>query len=529
MKLMRMLCVASLGLAPALATAQVPNPPAPPPDEAPAATAPAAGDQGPSEVLDNRWSIWPQAGVILSDKSDLDGGIAGGLKFMRPVGDHLTFDIGADYSALETTNAGDYERLSVRLGLGIFPGTPFYDSASDFQPFLGLGVHGSSIDFLNQTTSAFGPYGSLGFLQRMGPTALSLEARYQIDLVQEKGPIAESDFYTWQVLLGLRIPLGEKPYSSKDSDGDGVPDAKDKCPGTPPGVQVYSDGCPVDLDGDGVPDYLDKCPGTPKGVVVGPDGCPLDADGDGVPDHLDQCPDTPAGVKVDARGCPLDSDGDGVPDYLDKCPGTPRGVIVTADGCPAADQDGDGIPDINDKCPNTPPGIPVGPDGCPLDSDGDGIPDYLDECPKTPPGAKVLPNGCALTGDCRKPRPGEQVDANGCAVDKNFILKGVKFEFDSDRLTPAAKDILNEVASTLEAYPDVSVELEGHTDDLGSDTYNLGLSERRSNAVKTYLAGRGVTAKRMTPVGYGESRPIDSNETEAGRENNRRVELKVVE
>ncbi len=97
------------------------------------------------------------------------------------------------------------------------------------------------------------------------------------------------------------------------------------------------------------------------------------------------------------------------------------------------------------------------------------------------------------------------------------------------RLTPASKEILNEVAATLQAYPNVAVELEGHTDDLGSDTYNLGLSERRSNSVKIYLTGRGIEATRMTPVGYGESRPIDSNETEAGREENRRVELKVVE
>ncbi|HEY0974353.1 MAG TPA: OmpA family protein, partial [Solimonas sp.] len=275
--------------------------------------------------------------------------------------------------------------------------------------------------------------------------------------------------------------------------------------------------------------YLDKCPNTPKGAVVGPDGCEIDSDGDGVPDSRDRCPDTPPGVKVDTVGCPLDSDGDGVPDYLDKCPNTPRGVIVTPDGCPAADQDGDGIPDYLDKCPGTPPGVPVGADGCPLDSDGDGIPDYLDECPNSPPGAKVLPNGCALEGDCRKPRPGEQVDANGCALDKNFVLRGVKFEFDSDRLTEPAKTILNEVAGTLQAYPNIDVELEGHTDDVGSDSYNLGLSERRANAVKTYLVGRGIGAGRMTPVGYGESRPIDTNATEAGREENRRVELKVVD
>jgi OmpA-OmpF porin, OOP family len=90
-----------------------------------------------------------------------------------------------------------------------------------------------------------------------------------------------------------------------DSDGDGVADAMDKCPGTPAGVKVDAAGCPLDSDGDGVPDYLDKCPGTPAGINVDSNGCPLDSDGDGVPDSLDKCPRTPAGVKVDASGCPL--------------------------------------------------------------------------------------------------------------------------------------------------------------------------------------------------------------------------------
>lgn len=91
---------------------------------------------------------------------------------------------------------------------------------------------------------------------------------------------------------------------------------------------------PLDSDGDGVPDNLDQCPGTPAGVAVDSKGCPLDSDGDGVPDYLDKCPGTPAGVAVDSKGCPLDSDGDGVPDYLDKCPDTPAGLIVDATGCP---------------------------------------------------------------------------------------------------------------------------------------------------------------------------------------------------
>ena len=90
----------------------------------------------------------------------------------------------------------------------------------------------------------------------------------------------------------------------QDSDGDGVSDAMDQCPGTPAGAPVDSKGCPLYSDGDGVPDYLDKCPGTPSGVKVDPDGCPLDSDGDGVQDYLDKCPATPAGSIVDADGCP---------------------------------------------------------------------------------------------------------------------------------------------------------------------------------------------------------------------------------
>ena len=142
---------------------------------------------------------------------------------------------------------------------------------------------------------------------------------------------------------------------------------------------------------------------------------------------------------------------------------------------------------------------------------------------------KILPNGCALKGDCRRPRPGEQVDANGCAIEQSFILRGVKFEFDSDRLTPAAREILNGVAETLKAYENVAVELEGHTDNIGTDAYNLGLSERRATSVKRYLTDHGIAADRMKPVGYGESQPIASNDSDEGREENRRVELQVIE
>ncbi|MDB4444596.1 OmpA family protein [bacterium] len=123
---------------------------------------------------------------------------------------------------------------------------------------------------------------------------------------------------------------------------------------------------PSDSDGDGVMDDKDQCPGTPRGAKVDARGCPLDTDGDGVLDGLDRCPNTPRGARVDAIGCPSDTDGDGVYDGLDQCPGTPKGVMVDARGCPRSpnDADGDGIVDAQDKCPDTPKGASVNKVGC---------------------------------------------------------------------------------------------------------------------------------------------------------------------
>lgn len=197
-----------------------------------------------------------------------------------------------------------------------------------------------------------------------------------------------------------------------------------------------------------------------------------DSDGDGVPDDRDQCPNTPAGVAVDADGCPLDTDGDGVPDYMDECPGTPAGVEVNASGCP-------------------------------LDSDGDGVPDYMDQCPNTPAGADV--------------------NALGCEAD--VVLHDVNFEFDSATLTPQAEDILDGVAEKLSANSQVRVRVEGYTDSIGTEAYNKDLSQRRAESVKDYLNSQGIAANRMKAIGYGESDPIATNETAAGRAQNRRVEL----
>lgn len=165
----------------------------------------------------------------------------------------------------------------------------------------------------------------------------------------------------------------------QDTDGDGVNNEDDRCPGTPPGSTVDTNGCAVfqrDTDNDGVTDDLDLCPNTPVNgqVLVNEDGCSLselDTDGDGVNNAVDLCPATPAGQNVDASGCSSsqrDDDGDGVANGRDFCPNTPIGSEVDDRGCAAAqlDADGDGVPDGLDLCPGTPPGSTVDVNGCPV-------------------------------------------------------------------------------------------------------------------------------------------------------------------
>ena len=233
---------------------------------------------------------------------------------------------------------------------------------------------------------------------------------------------------------------------------------------------------------------------------------PLDSDGDGVPDNIDKCPNTPAGAKVDADGCELDSDGDGVVDRLDKCPNTPAGAKVDANGC-ELDSDGDGVVDRLDKCPNTPAGAKVDADGCELDSDGDGVVDRLDKCPDTP--------------------KGDRVDMFGCSFKTEIKLPGVVFDTNSAELKSESYPILDGAVAVLKRYPELKVEVAGHTDGDGSPAYNLALSDRRAKTVMQYLKDKGA-ANQLSGKGYGKRQPIASNKTAEGKAQNRRVVLRVL-
>ncbi len=273
---------------------------------------------------------------------------------------------------------------------------------------------------------------------------------------------------------------------------------------------------PKDTDGDGVYDKKDKCPDTPHGAIVDAKGCPKDSDGDGVWDGIDQCPDTPHGWPVDARGCPLDSDGDGVPDGKDKCPNTPKGCTVNADGCPK-DSDADGICDGVDACPNTPGGCTVDARGCPSDADGDGVCDGLDKCPGTPRGAKVDANGCP-------PPPPPPVFIPQSK--KELVLEKVYFETDSAKLKPESAETLDKVAASLKDFPDVKIQVAGHTDSTGSAAHNMKLSEARAASVMEYLVSKGVNPANLSAKGYGETEPVADNKTAEGKAQNRRVGLR---
>jgi outer membrane protein OmpA-like peptidoglycan-associated protein len=288
----------------------------------------------------------------------------------------------------------------------------------------------------------------------------------------------------------------------RDRDRDGVLDRRDGCISVREDIDGYDDedGCPdPDNDQDGFPDSLDKCPNQPE-------------DRDGFEDD-DGCPD-------------YDNDNDRIPDSTDKCAGVAEDYdgFEDGDGCPDYDNDGDIVPDSADKCMNIPEDIDgfQDGDGCPdPDNDGDGVADSLDKCPDQigPPENA----GCARS-ESSKVLPRTREIKRG-----RVILRDVAFQSGSSAIDPTSYLILDEVVASLVDWPQVMIEIQGHTDKSGTVEEKVRLSQSRAETVRNYLLNRGIAPHRLTAVGKGWSDLIADDRTAQGRAMNNRIEIRRID
>lgn len=235
---------------------------------------------------------------------------------------------------------------------------------------------------------------------------------------------------------------------------------------------------------------------------------------------VDSCPNEPENINQweDTDGCPdtvPDTDGDGLNDLVDACINEPEDVDSFEDenGCPDVDNDNDGVMDAQDQCPLV-AGV-IQNTGCPQkDSDNDGVPDHLDNCPNE--AGSVENSGCTVKQVVKL------VDG------KLELLDKVYFRTSKAKIRSISFPLLRNVAQVLNGHPELAlIHVEGHTDSRGNDKKNKSLSQRRADSVVKFLVKEGVDASRLKGIGFGEEKPIDTNDTKDGRAANRRVEFNI--
>ncbi len=289
-------------------------------------------------------------------------------------------------------------------------------------------------------------------------------------------------------------PLPPKKKDDADTDGDKILDAVDACP-TVPGIasdDAKKHGCP-DTDRDGIFDAEDACPKVAGLPNQDPKkhGCP-DTDKDGIFDAEDACP-TVAGLPNDdpkKHGCP-DTDKDGIFDAEDACPTVPgvRNDDPKKNGCPP-DRDEDGIADAQDACP---------------DQKGSADPD-----PKK--------NGC----------PAVTVTKTEIVINRQIKFKFGRSELEQT-VDPVSDDLLVEVRDAIVNHPEIKlIEVQGHADTVGPESFNQSLSDRRAVAVRAWLVKRGIQPDKLVAKGYGSKVPKAPNDSAEGRQENRRVQFLII-
>lgn len=409
-------------------------------------------------------------------------------------------DASADYLTAYSLQLGRYLNKSFDFGLqgtlAPFPtpsGQPV-DNLKDIEALLRLKLLNGD---WHEKRPALMPYLQAGFGAAFAGSEFNMSPFVPAGLgikLQSKSPVSLDAFANYHLSLGDLGNYVTIGGGVNFAFGGGEVDE------VPAPIKVEP---PVDTDGDGIVDKDDDCP-TESGLATFY-GCP-DQDGDGVADKDDICPEV-AGL-ISLKGCPeevKDADGDGVPDDFDECPNVAG--LATFKGCP--DTDGDGIIDKDDDCPKV-AGLAEFR-GC-VDSDGDGIRDIDDRCPDVVGVADM--QGCPEIKEEVK----EQLER---------ITKSVKFRTGSDELLESSQKTLDEIVSIMEEYPEYSLRISGHTDDVGDAAKNQKLSEDRAAACKSYLQSKGVDLNRMESAGYGESQPKVKNTSATNRAENRRVEFEL--
>ena len=420
-----------------------------------------------AQTPENPWSFSVGANITNLLEKDIDSKIGFGgpaISFTRYIG--LGLSIGTQYS-LGVSSIND-----VSLDYTSFDGIIKLNLGKNkFIPYLFSGYGLTNFSDNDNDKGQFPSMessrtilGGIGF-------DIAVSEKLKLNISSSFRSNNESGTYNHlQNVLGLRYNFGVG-----DRDKDGISDKKDECPDLP-GLKEFN-GCP-DTDNDGLPDNKDKCP-----EEAGPEktkGCP-DNDEDGISNNEDKCPDD-FGL-LDNDGCP-DSDDDGVIDIEDKCPD--EYGETDNQGCPLKDKDNDGVLDNDDLCPDV-------------------------------PGSKEN-NGCPTNVKVKS----EIVKTlNSFGENINFIAESF------DIIGKKTINVLVEIKNLLINNSKINLYIEGYSSSDGSDNYNLMLSKKRAESVKSYLVKIGVDENRLEVVGYGESNPIGDNDNPMGRSINRRVQFKL--
>lgn len=503
---------------------------------------------------DHFYMVPTYGGYSFTSGDDFKTGSLYGLRFGYQIeGEEVTDSLGIEgfVASIDTRSEIDNEAVTGRL----FRLDAIYDLLKGrFVPFLSLGAGWLSLEGENDSDDRV--LVTLGLGTKYALTD-HFDVRADLRRAISFDPDEDSN---WEYTVGLSYLFGKArtitPPPPPDSDRDGVPDGSDKCPGTARGSKVDRFGCPPDTDGDGVPDTADKCSNSPKGTKVDPSGCNPDTDGDGVLNDKDRCPDTPPASKVDEQGCaaPTDStlfitppvapastkDASTVVPKSKPAAAVENTITATARPSAAASTAAPAAAATAPVAPATTP-VPVADASTPVADATRSFALVSASVTAAPASAAAAPASAATPASpAQIPSPGsrrvqEAPSPSTGPMVTDAVIKPeaeatlhIEFAFNRADIRPKYFEPLKGLAARLKASKEMTVEIEGHTDSIGTAGYNNNLSWRRVERVKRYLVKLGIEPKRIFTQGYGLERPVAGNESAEGRQRNRRAVVTII-